>query len=324
MRRTSCRRQCFINPRQSTRERNLGTHIDLTASDGFTLGAYRAEPQGKPRGGLVVIQEIFGVNHHIRNVCDRFAAQGYVALAPAVFDRIQRDFECGYTPDEIAHARTFIPKIDWDAMMRDTAAAIAAVTSAGKVGIVGYCMGGSVAFLAAAKLDGLSAAVGYYGGQIAKNADDKPKVPTQLHFGDQDQSIPMSDVEIVRAEAARLRDPRLSRRPRLRLRRAGELRRGERRSSRNERTLAWFGKICRLRPEARSEPALGDHDGVAGLHRRGDRDRAARQLAARRTADLDRLALGARAEAAGDRDRGLHRHVGDVGILAGKASPRRG
>ena len=176
----------------------MGTHIDLTASDGFKLGGYRAEPQGKPKGGLVVIQEIFGVNHHIRNVCDRFAAQGYVALAPAVFDRIQRNFECGYSADEIAHARTFIAKIDWDAMMRDTSAAIAAVTSAGKVGIVGYCMGGSVAFLAAAKLSGLSAAVGYYGGQIAKNADQKPKVPTQLHFGDQDQSIPMSDVEIVR------------------------------------------------------------------------------------------------------------------------------
>lgn len=176
----------------------MGTHVALTASDGFNLGGYRAEPQGKPKGGLVVIQEIFGVNSHIRNMCDRFAAQGYVALAPAVFDRIQPNFECGYSPDEVAHARTFIAKIDWAAMMRDTEAAIGAVTPAGKVGIVGYCMGGSVAFLAAAKLDGLSAAVGYYGGQIAKNADQKPRVATQLHFGDQDQSIPMSDVEIVR------------------------------------------------------------------------------------------------------------------------------
>jgi carboxymethylenebutenolidase len=176
----------------------LGTHIELTASDGFRLGAYRAEPAGKPKGGLVVVQEIFGVNHHIRNVCDRFAAQGYLALAPAMFDRIERDFESGYSPEEVAHARTFIPKIDWDAMLRDADAAIKAVAVAGKVGIIGYCMGGSVAFLAGAKLDGLSAAVGYYGGQIAKNADQKPKVPTQLHFGDQDQSIPMADVEIVR------------------------------------------------------------------------------------------------------------------------------
>jgi carboxymethylenebutenolidase len=176
----------------------LGTLITLTASDGFKLGAYRAEPQGKPKGGLVVIQEIFGVNHHIRSVCDRFAAQGYVSVAPQVFDRMQPNFESGYSPDEIAHARTFVPKIDWAAMMRDTAAAIDNVRSAGKVGIVGYCMGGSVAFLAAGKLDGLSAAIGYYGGAIAKNADVKPKVPTLLHFGDQDQSIPMSDVELVK------------------------------------------------------------------------------------------------------------------------------
>lgn len=176
----------------------MGTNITLTASDGFKLGAYRAEPQGKPKGGIVVIQEIFGVNHHIRAVADRFAALGYVAVAPQVFDRIQPNFESGYTPDEIAHARTFIPKIDWGKMLLDTQAAIDNVKPAGKVGIVGYCMGGSIAFLAGAKLSGLSAAVGYYGGTIAKNADEKPKVPTLLHFGDQDQSIPMSDVEIVK------------------------------------------------------------------------------------------------------------------------------
>jgi carboxymethylenebutenolidase len=176
----------------------LGTNITLTTSDGFKLGAYRAEPQGKAKGGIVVIQEIFGVNHHIRVVTDRFAALGYAAVAPQVFDRIQPNFESGYTPDEIAHARTFIPKIDWGKMLLDTQAAIDNVKPAGKVGIVGFCMGGSIAFMAAAKLSGLSAAVGYYGGTIAKNADEKPKVPTMLHFGDQDQSIPMSDVEIVK------------------------------------------------------------------------------------------------------------------------------
>ncbi len=176
----------------------MGTHITLTASDGFKLGGYRAEPQGKAKGGIVVIQEIFGVNHHIRAMCDRFAALGYVAVAPAVFDRIQPNFECGYSPEEIAHARTLIPKIDWAAMLRDVAAAIGSAKSGGKVGIVGYCMGGTVAFLSAAKLDGLSAAVGYYGGQIAKNVDVKPKVPTMLHFGDQDQSIPMSDVDLIK------------------------------------------------------------------------------------------------------------------------------
>ena len=151
----------------------MGTHLSLTASDGFELGAYRADPRERPKGGLVVMQEIFGVNRHIRSVCDRFAEDGYVAIAPAVFDRYQRHFESGYSPAEIEEARKFIPRIDWRAMLRDTQAAIEVVQSAGKVGIVGYCMGGTVAFLAAAKLDGLSAAIGYYGGQTAQNADLK-------------------------------------------------------------------------------------------------------------------------------------------------------
>ncbi len=176
----------------------MGTQISLTASDGFKLGGYRAEPSGKPKGGLVIIQEIFGVNHHIRALCDRFAALGYTSVAPAVFDRMTPNFECGYSPEEIEKARGFIPKIDWAAMMRDTTAAIDSVKGAGKVGIVGYCMGGTVAFLAAANLDGLACAIGYYGGAIAKNADKKPKVPTMLHFGELDQSIPMTDVELIK------------------------------------------------------------------------------------------------------------------------------
>jgi carboxymethylenebutenolidase len=178
----------------------LGTKFSLTAADGFKLGAYRADPQGKPKAGLVVIQEIFGVNHHIRNVCDRFAAHGYLAIAPQVFDRYVRDFESGYTPDEIAKARKITPGIDWAAMMHDTAAAIGTAKSAGPTGIVGYCMGGTVAFLAGAKLDGLASAVCYYGGMIAKNADEKPKVPTQMHFGEKDEHIPMSDVELIRSK----------------------------------------------------------------------------------------------------------------------------
>jgi carboxymethylenebutenolidase len=180
------------------REVVLGTKISLTAADGFKLGAYRADPAGKPKGGLVLIQEIFGVNHHIRNMCDRFAAQGYMTVAPQVFDRYTRDFETGYSPEQVAEARKIIPQIDWAAMLRDTAAAIDAVKSAGPVGIVGYCMGGTVSFLAAAKLDGLSSAVCYYGGMIAKNADEKPKVPTQMHFGQKDDHIPMSDVDMIR------------------------------------------------------------------------------------------------------------------------------
>jgi carboxymethylenebutenolidase len=176
----------------------LGKHFSLVAADSFKLGAYRADPSGAAKGGIVVIQEIFGVNHHIRAVCDRLAAQGYGAIAPALFDRQQPDFESGYTPDEIANARKFVANPDWGAMMRDTQAAINEAKGYGPAAIVGFCMGGSIAFLAAAKLNGLSAAIGFYGGQIAKNVDEKPKVPTQLHFGEQDASIPMSDVELIK------------------------------------------------------------------------------------------------------------------------------
>ncbi len=177
----------------------MGKHFTLTASDNFKLGAYRADPAGKAKGGIVVIQEIFGVNHHIRAVCDRLAAQGYTAVAPAVFDRQQPDFESGYTPDEIANARKFVANPDWGAMMRDVQASIDELKKEGPVAIVGFCMGGSIAFLAACKLNGLSCAIAFYGGNIAKNADEKPKVPTQMHFGEKDASIPMTDVEAVRA-----------------------------------------------------------------------------------------------------------------------------
>jgi carboxymethylenebutenolidase len=176
----------------------LGKHFSLVASDSFKLGAYRAEPSGTAKGGVVVIQEIFGVNHHIRAVCDRIAAEGYAAIAPALFDRQHPDFESGYSPDEIANARKFVANPDWGAMMRDTQAAIDEAKKFGPAAIVGFCMGGSIAFLAAAKLNGLSCAIGYYGGQIAKNVDEKPKVPTQLHFGEKDASIPMSDVELIK------------------------------------------------------------------------------------------------------------------------------
>jgi len=176
----------------------LGKSLNLTASDGHRLGAYRADPSAAPVGGIVVIQEIFGVNHHIRNVCDRFAEEGYAAVAPALFDRQVRDFESGYSPEEIEKARKFVANPDWDAMLRDTAAAIAELKSAGPVSIIGFCMGGTVAFLAAARLDGLTAAVGYYGGRIVAFADEKPRCPTQLHFGDKDQSIPLTDVETIK------------------------------------------------------------------------------------------------------------------------------
>lgn len=178
----------------------MGHDIKLTASDGFQLGGYRADPTGAAKGALVVIQEIFGVNHHIRNVCDRYAAEGYVAVAPSIFDRIEPNFQSGYSPDEVAVARKFVANPDWNAMLLDVQAAIESVKNVGAVGIVGFCLGGSVAFFAAAKLSGLRAAVGYYGGAIVRFADDKPKVPTLLHFGEKDTGIPQSDVEAIRAK----------------------------------------------------------------------------------------------------------------------------
>jgi carboxymethylenebutenolidase len=176
----------------------LGKHFQLTTTDNHKLSAYRADPASKPKGAMVVAQEIFGVNNHIRNVCDRLAAAGYVAVAPALFDRFVPDFQSGYTPDEIAHARTFIPKIDWTKMLLDIQAGIDDVKAAGPVGVIGFCMGGTIAFLSATRLGGLSACVAFYGGQIVKFADEKPKCPVQMHFGETDAGIPMSDVETVK------------------------------------------------------------------------------------------------------------------------------
>jgi carboxymethylenebutenolidase len=178
----------------------VGKDLILTAADKFKLGAYRAEPASAPKGAVVVIQEIFGVNHHIRAVCDRLAGEGYVAIAPSIFDRIEPNFTSGYSPDEIAIARKFVANPDWAAMLRDTQAAIDAVGDVGPVGIIGFCLGGSIAYAAATQLSGLKAAIGYYGGAVVRFADDKPKVPTQLHFGEKDAGIPLSDVETIKAK----------------------------------------------------------------------------------------------------------------------------
>jgi carboxymethylenebutenolidase len=178
----------------------VGKDIKLTASDNFQLGAYRADPASAPKAAMVVIQEIFGVNHHIHAVCDRLAGEGYVAIAPSIFDRVEPNFTSGYSPEEVAVARKFVANPDWAAMLRDTQAAIDAVRNVGPVGIIGFCLGGSIAYAAATKLSGLSTAIGYYGGAIVRFADDKPKVPTQLHFGEKDAGIPLSDVETIQAK----------------------------------------------------------------------------------------------------------------------------
>ncbi len=177
----------------------MGQTIRLTASDGHEFSAYEATPAGSPRGGLVVIQEAFGVNEHMRKVTDGFAAEGYYAISPALFDRDRPGIELGYGPDVFAIVRPLMEKIGMDNMLLDVEAARAKAASAGKVGVVGYCLGGSLSWLAATTLDGVAAASCYYGGRIAASLGPKPRCPVQMHFGDKDQSIPLSDVEKIRA-----------------------------------------------------------------------------------------------------------------------------
>lgn len=166
----------------------MGRMIELKASDGHALAAYLAEPADRPRGGVVVIQEIFGVNSHIRAVADGYAADGYRVVAPALFDRIRRGYETGYSQPEIQAGIELMQKLDWKQTMLDVEAAIAEAARAGKVGVVGYCFGGTVAWVAAARLAGLACAVPYYGGGMPNFIGEKPKCPTMCHFGELDQS----------------------------------------------------------------------------------------------------------------------------------------
>ncbi|MSP48034.1 MAG: dienelactone hydrolase family protein [Alphaproteobacteria bacterium] len=171
--------------------------IRLKASDGHQFDAYVAQPAGKPRGGLVVIQEIFGVNQHMRKLADGFAAEGYLCVTPALFDRAKPAVELGYGPTDIPQGRDIRASLKLDQVLLDLKAAADAAKAAGKVGAVGYCWGGSLAYLCATRL-GVAAAVGYYGGQIVPHKEEKPGCPTMLHFGERDKGIPLTDVEIIR------------------------------------------------------------------------------------------------------------------------------
>ncbi len=177
----------------------MGDFISLTSKDGFELSAYRALPGGKPRGGIVVVQEIFGVNRHIRSVADGFADEGYLAVAPALFDRVEKGVELGYGPQDRPKAMELVGKAKMDDALADIASAIEAAKEAGKVGLVGYCWGGTLAFAAACRLSGLAAVVGYYGGGIARMRHEQPKVPLTLHFGEKDEHITRADVDAIRA-----------------------------------------------------------------------------------------------------------------------------
>jgi carboxymethylenebutenolidase len=172
--------------------------IELVAHDGHRLSAWRADPAGTPKGGVVVVQEIFGVNNHIRAVTEGFAAAGWLAIAPALFDRSAKGIELGYDQDGIAKGREIAFGQPQDAALADVAAAIGEVRRlAGSAAVVGYCWGGTLAWLSATRL-GADAAVGYYGGGIAKTAGEAPKAPVMLHFGETDHAIPMTDVEAIK------------------------------------------------------------------------------------------------------------------------------
>ncbi len=176
----------------------MSEYITLKAADGHQFSAYIARPAGPPIAGLVVVQEIFGVNAHIRAVADGYAKDGFLAVAPALFDRIERGVELGYVGEDAQKARSFIPLLDPVCALQDVAAALdfATTETDRKAGVIGYCFGGTMAWLAATRLH-LAAAVGYYGGRISLYANETPTAPVQLHFGKVDAHIPAEEVETI-------------------------------------------------------------------------------------------------------------------------------
>ena len=174
----------------------MGFSRELTAADGHLLDAYAASPSGKARGGIVVIQEIFGVTRHIRAVVDSYAAAGYETIAPALFDRVAKHIDVPYT--DVAKGVGYTQAVKMDQVILDVRAAVDVVAQAGKVGVVGYCWGGTVAYVAAARLR-IAAAVSYYGGGTAHFLTEKPQAPVMYHYGERDSHIPLAAVEQVKA-----------------------------------------------------------------------------------------------------------------------------
>jgi carboxymethylenebutenolidase len=178
----------------------MGDTVQLTSADGFTLGAYEAHPAGTPKGAIVVIQEIFGVNIHIREVVDGYAADGYYAIAPQIFDRIEANIELGYEEADMNKGVGLaFEQLQMPNTLMDVQAGINAASANGKVGVVGYCFGGLLTWLAACELDGVTAAAAYYGGGLVGEAERTPKCPVIMHFGALDAHIPLTDVDKIKA-----------------------------------------------------------------------------------------------------------------------------
>lgn len=177
----------------------MGVNASVTSADGFDLGVYVAEPEGEVLGAVVVIQEIFGVNQHIREVTDGYAAEGYYAIAPKIFDRIEKDIELGYEEADMGSGvELAFQKLDHALALADVQAAVNTASAHGKVGVVGYCFGGLLTWLSACKLENVSAASAYYGGGVVGQVDLTAHCPTIMHFGALDAHIPLTDVEKIK------------------------------------------------------------------------------------------------------------------------------
>ena len=174
--------------------------IEIATQDGLTFSAYQSKPTSAPRGAIVVLQEVFGVNSHIRAIADSYAEAGYLAIAPSMFDRIERDVQLGYTSGDVSRGlrlKVAVEALPYPGVLQDIQATVDHAAKAGKVGIVGYCWGGLLAWRAAESVWDLSAAVTYYGGGMTAGSEvfRKPAVPTIAHFGDKDAHISVESVE---------------------------------------------------------------------------------------------------------------------------------
>ena len=176
----------------------MGELLKTTASDGHELTSYLTQPTSAPLGGLVIIQEIFGVNKHIKSIADKYAKEGYLVAAPSLFDRIDKGIELGYEPEDIERGRALKEITGNDAPLKDIEAARSIVSAAGKVGVIGFCWGGTLTWLAACKVPGFACASSYYGGGIGNLISFTSKCPIIFHFGEKDESIPLDEVERVK------------------------------------------------------------------------------------------------------------------------------
>ena len=176
----------------------MGNFISLKSDDGHELDAYLSLPKNPINASLVIVQEIFGVNEHIKNVSDYYSKNGFAVIAPAMFDRVKKNISLNYTSEGVSEGREYMENIDWDDSILDIKAAASFIRKYGNVGLCGYCWGGSVAWLSSIRESNINVAVGYYGGRIIDFVEEKPGIPVMLHFGDLDSGIPIKDVEKIK------------------------------------------------------------------------------------------------------------------------------